>query len=203
MRRRIAIIAGLGLMLFSGLVYAEESASVSPPVLIENVTGFEDQARYTLPAGTALQILLQTPVDTAINQPGDPVEGLMAHNLYLHEHIILPKNIRFNGIISRLEAPFQGRDAVLAIRFTEIILDGRKVPIEAHVRTNNPEHTWGGNLTPGTKPMRSIQRVWGIGEYNRIVYGGPRAMGSHVRFSPGEHWTIILEQPLVLAPPEP
>ena len=44
--------------------------------------------------------------------------------------------------------------------------------------------------------MRATQRVWGIGEYNRIVYGGPRAMGSHVKFLPGEHWTIILDQPL-------
>lgn len=155
--------------------------------------------RYTLPAGTALQILLQTPVDTAVNQSGDPVEGLIAHNLYLGGRLILPKNVRFSGLISRLEPPFQGRDAVLAIRFTEIVLaDGQKLPLAAHVRTESPEHLWGGNVTPGTKPMRSIQRVLGIGEYNRIVYGGPRAMGSHIRFDSGEHWTIILEQPLTL-----
>jgi hypothetical protein len=43
--------------------------------------------------------------------------------------------------------------------------------------------------------------VAGIGEYNRIVFGGPRAMGQHIEFLPGEHWTIILDQPLTLVLP--
>ena len=42
---------------------------------------------------------------------------------------------------------------------------------------------------------------YGIGEYNRTVYGGPRAMGHDLEFLPGEHWTIILEQPLTLVLP--
>ncbi len=174
--------------------------AVSPPVVRdESDPRF---TRYTLASGTALQILLQTPINTGVNQPNDPVEGIMTKNLYLGNRLILSKNTRFNGIISRLDPAIQGRDAILGIRFTEIMLDnGEKLPLETHVRTEHPEHIWGGKVTPGTKPMLSTQRVWGIGEYNRIVFGGPRAMGAQIDFLPGEHWTIILEQPLTLVLP--
>ena len=130
------------------------------------------------------------------------MEGIMTRDLYLNADRLLSKNTRFTGVVSRLEPPIKGMDALLAIRFTEIILDnGEKLPLSAHVRTEHPEHLWGGQVTPGTKPMLSTQRVAGIGEYNRIVFGGPRAMGKHIEFPPGEHWTIILDKPLTLVLP--
>jgi hypothetical protein len=190
------------LLLVGGWGTAYCATPVSPPVQEQLLPGAEPQMSYTLPAGTAFQVLLQTPIDTAVNQSGDPLEAIMTQNLYLYGKLLVSRNTRFQGLISRLEPAFQGRDAVLAVRFTEISLDAaRKQPIAAHVRTENKEHLWGGNVTAGTKPYRSIQRVWGIGEYNRIVYGGPRAMGTNIHFDSGEHWTIILEQPLVIVMP--
>lgn len=175
--------------------------AISPPVI--QAPADADFTRYTLQRGTALQILLQTPVDTAINQVGDPVEGIMFRNLYLGNRLILSKNTRFKGVITRLEPPLQGRNAILAIRFTDILMDnGETLPLSSHVRTEHREHIWGGQVTRGTKPMKSVQRVWGIGEYNRIVYGGPREMGSHIAFQPGEHWTLILDAPLTLVLPQ-
>lgn len=189
-------------VLVQALAPAWSEVPVSPPVHQERLSGPEGRMSYTLPAGTALQVLLQTPIDTSVNQSGDPLEAIMTQNLYLYGRLLLSKNARFNGLISRLEPAFQGRDAVLAVRFSEIILDANhKQPIAAHVRTENKEHLWGGNVTPGTKAIRSTQRIMGIGEYNRIVFGGPRAMGANIHFDPGEHWTIILEQPLVLVSP--
>jgi hypothetical protein len=121
----------------------------------------------------------------------------------LGERLLLTHNTRLSGQIARLEPPMQGRDAVLAVRFTEIHTEsGEQLPLQAHVRTEHPEHLWGGQVTPGTKPMLSTQRVLGIGEYNRVVYGGPRAMGRNIEFPPGEHWTIILEKPLTLVLPK-
>ncbi len=159
--------------------------------------------QYALPAGSAFQILLQTPLSTAINQLKDPVEGVMDHNLYLNEELILTKNTRFTGYISRLVPPIQGRNGILQVMFKEVTTeDGEKLPIVAHVRTERTDHQWGGEITPGTKPMLSTQRVYGLGEYNRIVFGGPRAMGKEIEILPGEHWILILEQPLVLLKPK-
>lgn len=155
--------------------------------------------QYTFPAGTAFQVLLQTPLDTKVNEVQDPVEAIMGHNLYLMAELVLPKNTRFTGSISRLDKPITGMDAIMDLHFDQIILaNGEKLPISAHVRTERPDHLWGGKVTQGTKPVLSTQRVWGIGEYNRIAFAGPRAMGKDVTFPPGEHWTIILEEPLVI-----
>lgn len=168
---------------------------ISPPVQrSEPDTRF---INYGLPAGTTFHVLLQTPISTAINQPEDPVEAITDANLYLAEELLIPKNTRFIGKISRLEPPIAGRDAILAVSFHQIILEnGERLPIESHVRTDRADRIWGGKATQGTKPYLSTQRVAGIGEYNKIVYGGPRAMGKHIDIPPGEHWTIILDQPL-------
>lgn len=174
-----------------------EHIPISPPV--ERNEPDPRFISYTFPPGTAFQVLLQTPLDTSINELQDPVEAIMDHNLYMKEELALPKNTRFMGTITRLDKPIEGMDAIFCIMFNEIELqNGEKLPITAHVRTERPDHLWGGQSTPGTKPMLSTQHIWGIGEYNRIVFGGPRAMGKDIKFPPGEHWTLILDQPLTI-----
>jgi hypothetical protein len=186
-----------GFILLAGPIWAYKGPPHSPPV-----TRTEPDPRFTqyvLPVGSAFQVLLQTPVNTATNQIQDPVEVIMDTNLYLGEELILTKNTRFKGYINQLEPPIQGRNAILHILFTEIYTDiGEILPINAHVRTERKDHKWGGELTPGTTPMISTQQVYEIGEYNRVVYGGPRAMGQQIMLSPGDHWTLILDQPLTL-----
>jgi hypothetical protein len=190
---------GLTLLLagFSLPAFAVDTSllKISPPV-----QRTESDARfisYAFAPGTAFHVLIQTPISTEINQPDDPVEAITNQTLYLYEELIIPKNTRFIGRISQLEPPFEGKDAVLSVVFNQIILqNGEKIPIVAHVRTDRPDHTWGGQLTQGTKPLLSTQRVTGIGAYNKIVWDGPRAMGKHITIPPGEHWTLILDQPL-------
>lgn len=158
--------------------------------------------QYTLPPGSAFQVLLQTPLDTGTNQLNDPVEVIMDHDLYLGEEMVLHKNTRFKGYIAQLEPPLTGRNAILHVVFNEIDTDnGDRLPVTAHVRTERKDHKWGGEVTKGTIPMLSKQFVYDIGEYNRTVYGGPRAMGDQIVIKPGEHWTLILDQPLSLLKP--
>jgi hypothetical protein len=191
-------LAGFGLTAFSPVFSIDTSLiKISPPV--QRSEPDPRFIHYSFAPGTAFHVLTQTPISTEINQPDDPVEAITNQTLYLYEELIIPKNTRFIGRISRLEPPLEGKDAVLSIVFHEIILEnGEKLPIVAHVRTERPDHSWGGELTRGTKPLLSTQRVTGIGEYNKIVWGGPRAMGKHITIPPGEHWTLILDQPLHL-----
>lgn len=188
---------GLSLLAVQPLGNAEDTSKIpiSPPV--QRSEPDPRFINYTLPAGTAFHVLLQTPLSTEINQLDDPVEVISNQHIYLYEELMFPKNTRFIGKVSQLEPPIQGKEAILAVTFQEIILhNGEKLPIQAHVRTPRKDHTWGGQLTQGTKPYLSTQRVAGIGEYNKVVFGGPRAMGTHITIPPGEHWTIILDQPL-------
>jgi len=193
MRHLLTALLTLGL-----LVTPTAMAYKSPPPVKEEAPS-EGMTQWTLPAGTPFFVLLQSPIHTQVNQVGDPIEGALAQNVYLYDKLMLSKNTRFKGVISRLEPPLEGRNVILQVRFTDIILENRQaLPISGYVMTSLPDHTWGGELTPGTKPKKITHRVWGIGEYNQIVMQGPRQMGHHIEILPGERWTVILEKPLVL-----
>ncbi len=200
MRSRLLFLCLCVLLLLPGMRPAQSAPQVSPPV--DRQPADEHFDRFTLQAATPLHILLQTPVSTETNQMNDPVEAVLAQNLYLGADLLLSKKTRLFGRITRLEPPIQGRDAILEVRFTDILLDnGERLPIAAHVRTEHPEHIWGGKVTEGTKPVLITQNVHAIGQYNRVMFRGPRRMGSHVVIGPGDHWVIILEQPLTLVKP--
>jgi hypothetical protein len=172
--------------------------TVSPPVGQANLD--KRFAAYTLQKGTAMQVVLQTPVSTAINQLGDPVEGVVNQNIYLKTLLLVPQGTRVFGEVTRLEPAIQGRDAILAVRFNGILLQDNQenLPISAHVRTGQDDQSWGGGATDGSIPYSSTQRVWYNGEYNRTVYGGPWKMGSPIKQSPGEFWTLVLDTPLTI-----
>jgi len=173
----------------------------TPPATQQALTDYFET--YTLNPGTPMFVLLQTPLSTAINTVGDTVEVALSQDMYLGQHKILSKNTRLVGQVSLAERAMEGRNALLALRFTEMRLpNGERLPIQAHIKTDRPNHVFGGELTPGTKPMRVTHRIEGIGPYNQVVFGGPRAMGAEVVFAPGERWTLILEQPVSLVLPK-
>ncbi|MBX2861795.1 MAG: hypothetical protein KTR14_11225 [Vampirovibrio sp.] len=159
-----------------------------------------DESPYTtltLPAGMALPIILHNPLSTAVNRTGDPVEAVVSQDVYLGNRLVLKKKVdRLSGRLVQSMTPIQGRDGILTILFDTLIFeDGQRQPIVAYVVTGRGDHSWGGMTTRGTEPMRVTHRVVGIGAYNKTVYGGPRAMGEHIEFLPGEPWTVVLQQP--------
>lgn len=193
-------LLSLGLLALAShdvLLAAPPPIPISPPVSVAQPS--PEFTTYTLKPGTPFQIILQTPLSTAVNQVDDPVEAAVSQNFYLGRDLLLSRQDRMRGRINRLEPPIEGRNAILSVTFTELVLNnGERLPIRAHIRTELADHSWGGGLTEGTKPMSVVHRVTGIGEYNKTVYGGPRRMGEHVEILPGERWTVILEQPVTL-----
>jgi hypothetical protein len=179
-------------------VRADKPTVVSPTVDCEDLD--ERFARCTLKPGTAIRVLLQTPLSTSHNRVGDPVEVIVTHSIYRLEQKLLSQSARIFGTVTRLEPAVEGRDGILDVRFTSLLpVNGEeRLPLKAHVRTERPDHSWGGAVSPGSKPFLSVQKVLGIGEYNRIVYGGPRRMGKQIDIQPGEFWTLILDSPLTI-----
>jgi hypothetical protein len=172
--------------------------TVSPPVGQANLD--KRFAAYTLRANTAIQVVLQTPVSTATNQLGDPVEGTVNQNIYVGFVLLIPQGTRVFGRITRLEPAVAGGDAIMAVRFDSILLQDNKesLPITAHVRTGQDDQSWGGGATNGDRAFSSTQRVWYTGDYNRTVYGGHWKMGAAQEQAPGEFWTLVLDAPLTI-----
>ena len=177
-------------------------SSATPPVRLEEPG--EGFISVGFRPGTPLFVLLQTPVNTASNNPGDPLDAVVFQDMYLNNQLVLPRNTRVKGVISVLEKPIQGRNAILAFKFVELELpNGEILPFSAKVKTERPDYTWGGELTSGTKPLVVQHNISGIGSYNKVVFGGPRALGTHIRFAPGERLTLILETPIKIVLPKP
>src|SRR5690606_1032549 len=93
--------------------------SVTPPV--ERTEPDSRFINFRLPPGSAFHVLLQTPINTEVSQLDDPVEAITDQYLFLYEELMLPKNTRFVGKISRLEIPVEGRDGILGINFRQVI----------------------------------------------------------------------------------
>ena len=197
----VSLFLMMGWLLWFTVAVAHESP---PPVMLDETPANSEFFNiYTLPAGTPFHVLLQTPIHTGSSQLYDPIEASVAQDLYLGEALMISQNSRVRGRIVRLEQPIQGQNAILKVDFTDLILpNGETLPIKAYIKTDRPDHSWGGQLTPGTKPRRVTHRVWGIGDYNKTVMGGPRAMGVHLEALPGERYTIILEEPVKIVNPK-
>jgi hypothetical protein len=168
--------------------------NASPPVSL---------VTQQIPVGMPLQVVLETPVTTATQTVGQPVEASLLQPIYVGGQVVFGIQTKLTGVIDQIEPPLSGRNAVLRLYFNRITLDdGSQLPLAAHVKTANPDHTWGGELTPGTIPEKVTMRVTGIGEYNKTVMRGPRLMGKPIELPPGERLTLILDQPLSVVTPK-
>jgi len=180
-----------------GRALRSENHPPAPPPVERWIDG--DSRVYRLPVGMPLMIILHTPIDTAVNQPGDVVEAAITQDIYVGQEVVIGKNTRLIGRIHTLERPLIGQNAIIGFDFTELwVAEGEVLPIKGVVRTGRPDHLYGGELTPGTKYTKVTHRVLGIGHYNKAVLTGPRQMGKHISFKPGDHFIVTLATPLQL-----
>jgi hypothetical protein len=160
---------------------------------------YEARRTVTLVKGQPLLVQLETPIDTSVNQVGDPIEASLVQDLYLYQEKLLPRLTRFYGTINQLDIPYAGRNPILRLTFDHYQLpNGQRLPLQAVVRSTRPDHLFGGELTPGTQPKLVRHGVWGIGYYNQVIMSGPRQRGTPLTFDPGSMQVLLLEQPLTL-----
>jgi hypothetical protein len=154
---------------------------------------------FTLPAGTMIPALLMEPVTTENAVVGQPVNAIVAQDIYIGTKRILSRQDHIYGRVSDIQPPYRGKNAILQVDFHVLSLSsGVRMPIATMVDTESNMPYWGGGLTPGTKPVIVPYHVYQIGSYGRVMYQGPRAMGEHIKLLPGERINLVLLQPLTL-----
>jgi hypothetical protein len=154
---------------------------------------------YQLPAGAMVPVILQDEISTEHATVGQSISAMVAQDVYVNTRKIFSRSDRLLGSVTWVQPPIEGRNAVLKIAFdTLIVSSGIKIPFLALVDTGKENHTWGGELTPGTKPVIVPYNIESIGTYGRIMYQGPRAVGKHFNISPGTRLNAILQEPVSL-----
>lgn len=155
-----------------------------------------------LPKGTKMGIISHTPLNTEVNRVGDLVEARIVSAIFVGQHRVISQNTKVFGHVVQVEPPMVGRNAVMKIQLDRLQQpDGQESALKAHIVTENDDGVWGGELTAYTRPYYITHRVFRLGEYNQLRYGGPRAMGTHIFRPVGEHWTMVLDEPIQLVIP--
>ncbi len=179
---------------FSSIVTPLASAAPPPPI-IEEVSMSQQQ----FPVGTPLHVVLQDSLTTESAYVGQPVSAFITQDLFIGTKRALSRSDRLLGKVVRVEQPIFGKNAVLKINFNRIWLSkGYSMPIQGQVSTGKENDYWGGETTQGTKIEVVPYHVERIGTYGRIMHTGPRAMGEHVKLTPGTRLVFVLNEPLIL-----
>src|SRR5260370_338776 len=78
----------------------------------------------SLPAGVTLEVRLQTPIQSGRSATGDPVKGIVAHDVRKDGDIVVPKGAVLTGRITRL-AKRKGQDDyyIVGLDFSSIEFD--------------------------------------------------------------------------------
>jgi hypothetical protein len=200
------IVAGFG-----GLAHAKDllPSSLPQPVweaIPDPIVSKRPVAQYsedlvTLPANSAWNVWLNTPIDSESQQVGDPVTATLATDVFVKTVRLFEKGDTLSGQITELYPPITGRNAIVKVLFFNLQRqNGETLPISAHIKTGLPNFVWGGELTQGTENKVSIHNVMGIGAYNQVVKGGKRAEGDTIKKPLGEMLTVVLDEPITVTP---
>ena len=89
----------------------------------------------TLPAGTALQVVMETTLSTKNSKEGDPFRSRLVLPLFADERQVLPVGCIIEGTVARLETPgrVKGKAEMQLRPETLTFPDGRTVPVTATV----------------------------------------------------------------------
>lgn len=96
----------------------------------------------TIPAGTELALSLRTRVGSAVSEPGDPIEAVLAHPVMVDGREIVPANASVGGrvVSARPSGRVKGR-AALGLTFDRLSIGDRRYDIETTAVRREAEAT--------------------------------------------------------------
>jgi hypothetical protein len=97
-------------------------------------SGTTASTRVTIPAGSELDVRLETALTSDTAKVEDAVEATTMVDLYRGDDLVVPAGSRITGYVSSVErASRTDRKGSLTIQFTRLFVDGRSRDVRAHV----------------------------------------------------------------------
>lgn len=96
-----------------------------------------------LAVGSTIEAVLTKPVDARRNKVGDEVQARVAKDVVSEGEVVIPKNSRLLGRVTRAEARGRGQaESALAVVFDRAILkDGTEMPVNVVIQAIAAAHT--------------------------------------------------------------
>jgi hypothetical protein len=116
------------------VVAAIISLGVTLPAVAQTYNGQQLQGRVTyVPSGTALDVVLTSPIDSAIAKPGDMFNGKLYAPLYVGSDLVLPANTNVEGQITAADkGGHAGLNGTVNMRLIAAVTpDGSRYPLSA------------------------------------------------------------------------
>jgi len=136
-----------------------------------------------IPAGTVLPVMLNPTLDAKHRQPGQKITGRIKQDVPLPDGTSIPRNSMISGSVVSATPAAANAPSRLAIKFDQLIIKGRQIPIAVHLRAlasmnevfeaRMPTNAWDDY---GTSPSDwNTVQVGGAGVYRgsgQLIAGG-------------------------------
>lgn len=171
--------------------------TIIPVFSAPELRGYDE---FDLPTGTFIPVISLQEFSTAYNDETDVLQFIATNDIFMFEHIILPKGTKFTGYIEKKNEPIKGTHASMKIFLNRIQLpDGYELPCKGYLYNAN-NNTFGGGLTDPETYIKMPHYVrafshhfMGSGQYRP---GPTRKMGEHITIASGADLLVVLTAPL-------
>lgn len=111
-----------------------------------------DASSTTIPVETRLRLILETPVDAKMSQPGDIFEAHVKDDLFLGTSLLLAKGSLVRGRVCEVTKPrLLSRAAKIGLKLEQIVTPtGEVIPLDAGLEFHKGSTNYKGQLDPGT-----------------------------------------------------
>lgn len=88
----------------------------------------------TIPDGTVLPVMVSSNLDARHSKSGQKIAGRLMQDVSLPDGQKLPRGSRLSGLIAKVDRTEPGSGSEMVLKFETIVVRGREVPINTHLR---------------------------------------------------------------------
>ncbi|HET7746610.1 MAG TPA: peptidoglycan-binding domain-containing protein [Vicinamibacteria bacterium] len=107
------------------------SLAIALGIALALAAGSAAAADVTLPRGTAIEVVMDTPLDSDTATAGQTFRTRVKRSIFVEGHLAVPRDAALTGRVRMVRSTRDGaRSGVLAVRFEELVVDGRSYPMD-------------------------------------------------------------------------
>lgn len=124
---RVATIALLGLSCIGVMASSTEAAKYRS----QNYRSTSDPGRIMIPAGTSVNVQLDSKISTEDAQQGDTWTGTVSRSVLASNEVVIPAGAPVRGVVTRAVQGTRGTRPSIALSIRQVTMNGRSMSMTA------------------------------------------------------------------------